>query len=48
VAVRLVEARLQAGRHWELAAMILAGVALFTLVAGLLLNSRKLKERYPV
>lgn len=45
-AVRLVEARLQAGQPWQLAAAILGGVALFTLLAGLLLNSRPLRERY--
>ena len=46
VAVRLVEARLEAGQPWKAAAMILGGVALFTLVAGLLLNSRAVRERY--
>jgi hypothetical protein len=48
VAVRLVDVRLQAGQPWKLAAMILGGVALFTFVSGVLLNSRKLKERYPL
>jgi hypothetical protein len=47
VAARIVDARLQAGQPWKLAAMILGGVALFTLLAGLLMNSRKLNERYP-
>lgn len=47
VAVRLVEARLEAGQPWKLAATILAAVALFTLLAGLLLNSRAIRERYP-
>lgn len=47
IAGLLVEARLQAGQPWKLAALILGGVALFTLLAGLLLNSRKFKERYP-
>lgn len=47
VAVRLVEARLQAGQPWALAATILGAVALLTLVAGVLLNSRKLTDRYP-
>jgi len=45
-AVRLVDARLRAGQPWQLAAAILGGVALFTAVAGLLLNSRQLRERY--
>jgi hypothetical protein len=48
VAVRLVQARLQAGQPWMLGATILGGVALFTLVAGLLLNSAQLKARYPL
>lgn len=48
VAVRLVQARLQVGQPWMLGATILGGVALFTLLAGLLLNSAKLKERYPL
>lgn len=46
VAMRLVEARLQTGQPWKLAAAILGGIALFTLLAGLLLNSRQLRERY--
>jgi len=45
--LRLVESRLQSGQPWKLAAMILAAVALFTLLAGLLLNSRVVRERYP-
>ena len=47
LAVRLVEFRLQSGQPWKLAAIILGAVALFTLVAGLLLNSRVVRERYP-
>lgn len=47
IAVRLVTARLEAGQPWKLAAMILGAVVLFTLVAGLLLNSRAVAERYP-
>ena len=47
VAVRLVESRVQAGQPWKVAAAILAGVALFTVVSGLLLNARTLRERYP-
>jgi hypothetical protein len=46
-AVSLVESRLQSGQPWTLAAIILGGVALFTLLAGLLLNSRVVRERYP-
>ena len=48
LAVRLAQLRLQSGRAWALAAIILGAVALFTLVAGLLLNSRAIRERYPL
>ena len=47
VAVRLVQAREQYGQPWTAAAVILDSVALFTLLAGLLLNSRSIRERYP-
>ena len=47
VAVRLVQAREQYGQPWTAAAIILGSVALFTLLAGLLLNSRSIRERYP-
>ena len=47
-AVELVEFRQQAGRPWTAAALILGAVAVFTLVAGLLMNSRCLRERYPL
>jgi hypothetical protein len=47
-AVRLVESRLQSGQPWNLAAIILGAVALVTLLAGLLLNSRTVRERYPL
>jgi hypothetical protein len=46
-AFQLVEIRQQAGRPWTAAAIILGAVALFTLVAGLLMNSRCMRERYP-
>ena len=46
--MRLVEFRQQMGRPWTAAAIILGAVALFTLAAGLLLNSRSMSERYPV
>ena len=42
----LVEFRQQAGQPWTAAALILGAVACFTLVAGLLLNSRCMRERY--
>lgn len=47
-AFELVELRQQADRSWIAAAVILGAVALFTLVAGLLLNSRRLLKRYPL
>lgn len=47
-AVRLVQLRQQTGRSWTLAAIILGAVALVTLLAGLLLNSRAIRERYPL
>ena len=46
-ALRLVEFRQQIGRPWTAAAVILGAVALFTLGAGLLLNSRAMTQRYP-
>lgn len=45
-ALRLVAIRQQADRPWIAAALILGAVALFTLVTGLLLNSRSMRERY--
>ena len=45
--VLLVQMRQQVGRPWTTAALILGAVALLTLLAGLLLNSRNLRERYP-
>ncbi len=42
----LVAVRQQVGRPWTVAAVILGAVALFTLVAGLLLNSRAMREHY--
>ncbi|MGP1679846.1 MAG: hypothetical protein ACTS8S_19495 [Giesbergeria sp.] len=46
VAVQLVQVRQQYGQNWTLAAIILGAVALFTLLAGLLLNSRALREHH--
>jgi Na+-transporting NADH:ubiquinone oxidoreductase subunit NqrE len=45
--VLLVQMRQQIGRPWATAALILGVVTLLTLLAGLLLNSRSLRERYP-
>jgi hypothetical protein len=47
VAFRLVEFRQQIGQPWTAAATILGAVALLTLLAGLLMNSRCMRERYP-
>lgn len=46
--ITLIDLRQQTGRPWTAAAIILGTVALFTLVAGLLLNSRGMRERYPL
>jgi hypothetical protein len=45
--LRLVETRRQFGQPYTAAVIILGAVALFTLVAGVLLNSRGMRERYP-
>ena len=47
VAIQLVQTRQQLGQPWTMAAIILGSVASFTLLAGLLLNSRAITERYP-
>jgi len=44
--VLLIQMRQQVGRPWTTAAVILGSVALLTLLAGLLLNSRSVRERY--
>jgi hypothetical protein len=46
-AIRLVEFRQKIGRPWTATAIILGAVAVFTLAAGLLLNSRSITQRYP-
>ncbi len=46
VAFELAGVRQQSGRPWGVAAAILSLVVLFTLLAGLLLNSRCLHEHY--
>lgn len=48
VALQLVEMRQRTGQSWKLAAAILAAVALYSLLAGLLLNTRAMREKYPV
>lgn len=45
-ALLLVQMRQQIGRPWTTAAIILGAVAMLTLLAGLLLNSRSMRERY--
>lgn len=47
VAVQLVQLRQQLGQPWTAAVIILGSVAMFTLLAGLLLNSRATGQRYP-
>ena len=47
VAIDLVQMREQLGQRWTAAAIILGSVALFTLISGLLLNSRRITARYP-
>ena len=46
-AVQIVQLRQLEGRSWTIAAIILGTVAAFTMLAGLLLNSRSMTERYP-
>jgi hypothetical protein len=46
-ALQIVRERMMFGRPWGLAVIILGTVALFTIFAGLLLNSRTIKVRYP-
>ena len=46
VMLLLIQLRQQLGRPWTAAAIILGAVALLTLLSGLLLNSRNLRERY--
>ena len=45
--MHLVGQRQLEGRAWTAAALILGTVALVTVLAGLLLNSRAMRERYP-
>ena len=45
-ALALIEQRRATGAPWGRMALILGGVALFTTLAGLLLNAGRVKERY--
>jgi hypothetical protein len=47
VAIQLMQLRQQSGQPWTAAALILGSVALFSVLAGLLLNSRAMSESYP-
>jgi len=47
VAIQLVQMRQQLGQPWTLAVIILGAVALLSLLAGGLLNSRAIRARYP-
>lgn len=42
----IIQQRIFEGRSWTASAIILGGVALFTLFAGWLLNSPQLKEKF--
>ncbi|MFO1414503.1 MAG: hypothetical protein U1F10_11495 [Burkholderiales bacterium] len=46
-AVDLVYVRTQLGRPWTAAVVILGSVALVTALAGVLLNGRAMRERFP-
>jgi len=43
----LVQERMMFARSWSIAVIILGSVTLFTIFAGLLLNSRVMKNKYP-
>ncbi len=43
----LVQMRQQGGRPWTIAVVILGVVVALTLLAGLLLNSRRMRDAYP-
>jgi hypothetical protein len=45
--IDLAQERMMFGRPWGVAAIILGSVTLFTIFAGLLLNSRAMKNKYP-
>lgn len=44
---QLVQVRQSLGQAWMLAAAILGAVALVSMLAGLLLNARVMRDRYP-
>jgi hypothetical protein len=45
--VEIANIRITMGEPWGKMAMILGAVALFTAVSGLILNVKKVKEKYP-
>jgi asparagine N-glycosylation enzyme membrane subunit Stt3 len=45
--IGIAQRRILSGEPWSRMAYILGAIALFTIVAGLLLNSPKVKEKYP-
>ena len=45
-ALHLIDQRQLEGRPWTTAALILGAVALLSVLAGLLLNSKAIRERY--
>ena len=46
-AAQLMHLRLSTGQPWTVAVVILGSVALFSIAAGILLNSPVIKDRYP-
>jgi len=42
----VIRDRMLAGKPWTLSAIILGSVTLFTVIAGMLLNSPRVKEKY--
>ena len=46
--IEIARRRIEYGQPWIRMAIILGAVALITVLAGLLLNSRKMKEKYPL
>lgn len=45
--LQLIQFRQQLGRPWTTGALILGAVTALTLLAGLLLNARCMRQRYP-
>ncbi len=45
--VEIAKERILMGEPWGKMAVILGAVALFTAVSGLILNAKKVKEKYP-